>query len=630
MAPIKILVVDELSKCGNVREDVRVFVWSSYDTKGLTNVRSVPEWIESNSDSLREEYLRIIFDLGNTLIGSSSVSKLLEIRNGLSAWSASAIAQKCAFMQDEALLDCIKIVALNQLMIELNGDRFDVEIVSECKSRAERIGDFCSTNGYSFKTINNYAVKPPKSALAYAKSALPDALKGFIYLGMIFFKHLGRVKSKSKKNTDGDTIFFDILAHLNHECIRTGEFVSNYWCDLVPLLNDFGVRTTWIHLFYKQKKIKSTREAAGVCDAFTVNSRFFQSHKMVDDLASIGVIFRTAVDYLRLLKRVRYVNVKVESYIDDPMRLIVWRVYRASQIKSLTGVNALLFIFRLNCWDNFLSDFPKQKLGFYLCENQPWEYSLRWAWKKNGHGRLIGVAHSTIRYWDLRYHNDLRYYRTQEYKKIYRNSLAVNGDAALNEMLSASFPIDDLIKVEALRYNYLDRLSHCEFSSKLDADGVLVVGDFLPEINNLVFDYIAMLCKDLNKRLKIAFKPHPEFPYAIPTEIFNLAKIVVINKPFGEIMKNFSTVIAGISSSAAVDAYCSGKKVVQIVDAKLGLNASPLRGWPSVFEAKSYDDFRKFVTDQSAFSGAVIGPRFFEINCRLDRWKNLLKSAHVC
>ena len=36
-------------------------------------------------------------------------------------------------------------------------------------------------------------------------------------------------------------------------------------------------------------------------------------------------------------------------------------------------------------------------------ENQNWERIFLFFWRKNGHGKNIGVKHTTIRYWDLRY-----------------------------------------------------------------------------------------------------------------------------------------------------------------------------------------------------------------------------------
>ena len=50
-----------------------------------------------------------------------------------------------------------------------------------------------------------------------------------------------------------------------------------------------------------------------------------------------------------------------------------------------------------------MASLPRQRLGLYLCENQGWERIFIRAWRKHGHGKLIGVAHSTIGYWDMRY-----------------------------------------------------------------------------------------------------------------------------------------------------------------------------------------------------------------------------------
>ena len=72
------------------------------------------------------------------------------------------------------------------------------------------------------------------------------------------------------------------------------------------------------------------------------------------------------------------------------------------KVKERFNVHTLCGLTR-EAIDNILSNIPKQKVGIYLLENQAWEKSLISSWNKFNHGGLIGVAHSTIRFWDLRY-----------------------------------------------------------------------------------------------------------------------------------------------------------------------------------------------------------------------------------
>ena len=56
----------------------------------------------------------------------------------------------------------------------------------------------------------------------------------------------------------------------------------------------------------------------------------------------------------------------------------------------------------------------------YLQENQGWEFALIQVWEKAKSWELIGVPHSTIRYWDMRYYFDSRHYNDYDTKRIPR------------------------------------------------------------------------------------------------------------------------------------------------------------------------------------------------------------------
>ena len=57
----------------------------------------------------------------------------------------------------------------------------------------------------------------------------------------------------------------------------------------------------------------------------------------------------------------------------------------------------------IGSFDHYLRNGPRFPCGLYLQENQPWELALVSAWQRHGHGHLVGVQHTTIRFWDLRY-----------------------------------------------------------------------------------------------------------------------------------------------------------------------------------------------------------------------------------
>ncbi len=49
-------------------------------------------------------------------------------------------------------------------------------------------------------------------------------------------------------------------------------------------------------------------------------------------------------------------------------------------------------------FDGALAAMPRQRQGLYLFENQAWEKALLRAWRRHGHGEIIGVQHATVPY----------------------------------------------------------------------------------------------------------------------------------------------------------------------------------------------------------------------------------------
>ena len=97
-----------------------------------------------------------------------------------------------------------------------------------------------------------------------------------------------------------------------------------------------------------------------------------------------------------------------------------------------------------------MTDIPKQKKGLYLLENQNWERALVHAWRRHGHGQLIGVVTTPIRYWDLRYFDNLS--NSDELSNSTKSKLKLRPDfIALNGPSSLKFYI---LMMDTLQMNY--------------------------------------------------------------------------------------------------------------------------------------------------------------------------------
>jgi len=298
-------------------------------------------------------------------------------------------------------------------------------------------------------------------------------------------------------------------------------------------------------------------------------------------------------------------------------------------LDSLTGQGAILSCLRISLYEKIFSQIPHQKTGVYIQENQPWELALIYAWKAAGHGKLIGTPHTNVRFWDLRY-----FYDTRSYKDTGKNALpapdivAVNSPVAKNAYLEGGYLELQIAEVEALRF--LSLLNRTPFNAKADSSGtalrVLVCGDFLRATNHKILSWLSVAARSLPPDTSYVFKPHP----ACPVNIGDYPSLMLktTDAPLFELYAGFDVIFTSNITSVAVDAYCSGFPVVQMLDGN-DFNLSPLRGLKGVI----------YVTDPENLAEALLNARhhknlelepYFYLDADLPRWLRLLDIPVEC
>ena len=70
-----------------------------------------------------------------------------------------------------------------------------------------------------------------------------------------------------------------------------------------------------------------------------------------------------------------------------------------------------------------------------------------------GNGNLIGVPHSTVRFWDLCYFFDSRCFSAQMPRPW---QIAINGNLMNKSYIDSGYNQNELVNVETLRYLYLN------------------------------------------------------------------------------------------------------------------------------------------------------------------------------
>ena len=597
--------------------DWNTVLWSQHADRDDANQVSIFDVVENNSDGLRARYLAWIYELGESKIAGKRVIDHLSIRPEFSYWWTSSLAQKFNCSGTSQINNSIKALALESLFVGTNFK--SVILNSENIILANVISGFCLKNNINFEFQKFKSVQkiiPSKLLL----ELLPGSIIALIYLLRYVFR-TAPLYFSNRLNTSkniGDVMFFDVLVHLDKQVFKDGRFRSNYWTSLVDKLHEAGIKSNWAHLFFKHPEVPSVSSAFGLTNKFTFSSKGSEFHSLLEQPITMKMLKTIASDFFKIsrsiskLKRISQIR-PADSDID------LWPFHEGDWRRSLCGSEAIDICIKLSCFTHLLGVIPKQRLGIYITENQPWEMVLIYAWKLNGHGRLLGAPHTTIRYWDLRYFHDSRSYNIKKINDMpLPDFLAVNGPVAKKIMLKNFYPPQKLIEVEALRFLYLNqRLKKLKRSKHKEQLRVLICGDFETKTTQTMLEWMENVSKVLPNRALFIFKPHP----AYHVKNSSLFKMETSNKSLPELLASSDIVFTSNITSVAVDAYCSGVPVVQMLDATQ-FNTSPLRNRGGLY-ARNPEELAEIISvgfDLRAKSPAI----FFNLDKNLVSWMKVI------
>ncbi|RTY34917.1 hypothetical protein EKD02_09585 [Chlorobium phaeovibrioides] len=599
-------------------------LWRSYGEDSCPDAVSIPQWIEENADSLRERYLAWVYELGQVKVQGRRLVDFLEIRPGFSYWWMAPIAEKCNFSKSPHITDAVRLMAFNDWFQKGSVDR--IRLVSGSMALSQCLASWAAQNGWGFEWERVPGNCSEGSLLKKLFRRSPQRVQGLLS----FLRYLSRrwtlrgVGIKEWRNTQADTTFISYLFNLVPSALQGGRYECRFWGNLPDVLKEEEKTINWLHLYVADRVVPDSKSAADLLAAFNSNERALQVHATLDSFLGLQVVIRTLLDWLVLWLKWR----KVHGSIGRQQLLAgcdVSPLYADEWRSALLGSGAVSNLLTFNLLSAAFRILPKQRLGFYLQENQPWEMALIYAWKEAGHGEIVGVPHSTVRYWDLRYFNDQRLYsRGPGNRMPLPDRVAVNGPVMHDIYRVGGYPEDQLCEAEALRYLYLaEGQGMNEFHRKeLSGLRLLVLGDYLEQSTRYMMTLLEGAFHDLPEDMRIVVKPHPACPVEpseYPSMVFD-----VVSEPIEKLLQRSDIAYTGAMTSAAVDAYCAGVPVVSVLDQD-SLNLSPLRDMDAVkFVSSSRDLVDALVTIAGSSSFQCEAELFFYLDKALPRWKALL------
>ena len=621
------------SKDQNPIDDSFKIYWNSFSSLGVDNALSIPSYIEKYSVEIREEYLRFVFSLSHSTIKKKKILSHLAIDSGFSFWWTTLIAQKCNYSKSPELNNIIKFIGFKH-WIQTN-EVTSIKLYTGNANLASTFKLLCEAKGIKYIHINQ-DIEESKSNRSFLKKIydkFPMSLQAIIWAIMYLIEHwkFKGVNLSEWKRSNSRITIMSYLLHLDPEKFKCGEHQSGFWGPLPKLLNKNGENINWIHIYEKNSLIPTTNGAVQSIKNFSKKNG--DVHVVLETFLSFSVLLKAGFDWIKLMNTGYILSEKFERSHDSSLENSeILPMIKTDFYKSIFGQEGLRNILTFHLVNSALSFLPKQNLGILPCEFQPQELSFTYLFKKLGHNNLVANCHSTIRFWDLRYHFDKNTFTdNSQYLMPLPNYLAVNGQNMHNSLSQSNFIDKKIIHVEALRYLYLEDAKNFSSIKKVQKSKnsikLLVMGDYLMENNVFLLESLRDAITSSKTKFEITFKYHP----ACVVNEDSYPDIAF--RQTGENMENLLSksdiVLASNVTSASVDAICYGVPVVSLLDPKK-LNMNPLRGQTRAFFASSPDDLCFILENYEKMlsnNPHEVKSDFFNLDSSLYLWRKLIKSC---
>jgi surface carbohydrate biosynthesis protein (TIGR04326 family) len=601
--------------------DPDLLLWEGAPTR--TGERSIVDIVERRGEEVRRRYLAWSHDFGELVVDGMPLREHFRFADGVDFWALSIFVEQSPWKQ-RSLEPILKLIALGMLLDE--APPAQLRFAGADAELGRVLAALCRKRGIRYVREPRPARRSPSRGFV---RSLPHVLQGAA--AILYFAATRRaLRPPPAPSLDAPASKRVLLCgpFFNHELARDGSFSSRFWPSLPSMLQGAGFEVSWLHYFYAHEKVPNTDIARSVVDSINANAGSGGRHAFVDSWIDGPGLLRIARQWLHSARRSFAVGRSLQRRFAASPAQSYWPLLRQDWAKAFRGVGCVENLFFAQVFDRALQNLPRQDEGLYLMENQGWERALAQAWRKHGHGRLTGVVHSTIRFWDLRYHSDPRRYAAQR-RLPGGEVVALNGRASREAYLSTVPQRESIADCEALRYLHLVQRDAGALRVTPAAEGtngtrptrVLVLGDYMRVGTEAVLALLQRAHAEFGLALEVQVKPHPN--NAVDPRQFASLPLKLVSGSVADLLAGVDVVLCGNLTSASVDAYASGARVI-VHDDGTGLNYSPLRGTTEVTFVRTSEQLRDAIRNAPPSRDARA---FFDIDPALPGWRRHLGGA---
>ncbi|MDC0446022.1 hypothetical protein OAM09_04310 [Candidatus Pelagibacter sp.] len=576
-------------------------IWN--ENKEEKNCISVLNFLEHNSDIIKKEYHNIINNIENINLKTKKLyEELYIVKNFSSLWS-SDFFEKSIYKNPSIILQ-LKLIALNKILKKINPEKVLLHVESDEEKHCIIL--LCKKLNINFSLNSKNLSSVSKIYLSIF--AVFSFIKFFKFLyERLSFKKINFKKIKNLKNTN---LFVSYSAYTDHKKIRNGKFDSSYW---KPIINNEKLfkNTVWCNIYFNQKNTSINKQIKNLKNLNTENNYFF----FLEQLFDLKIFFCVIFFWFRNLSKAKTLITSINSYLKN---------IDCEYLKNLITKDFLNSFIGIESFSNYYYFFLFQKLSknnlefnkiFYLFENQGWEKSLIFNFKKKS--KLYAVNHASIRYWDLRF-----YYNSNLKDELVPDYYAVNGEDSLKKLIDENFPYAKLIKLEALRYYSLMSEINSFKTINFKKKKILLVTDYQDVSNNNLLKALRNLNKEVKDKFKFTVKEHSlkKFsPQNINYERSNLE--------LKELRNSHDIAIVTNTTSAIIDLNILDFYVISILDKK-SINLSPMRNNKNILFINDYSKISKILMNpEKYYSTKNLVKDYFYYDKNLTKWKDVLIYA---
>jgi surface carbohydrate biosynthesis protein (TIGR04326 family) len=599
--------------------------WNTYET--AVNGISVPEYLDKNEDRIRARYNAFIHDLGELKLKSGvNIKQHFQYRSGYNIWWMSLLVEKNLVKSPE-ISDCLKLFAFEEILIHFYPVK--VRMFTKNYKLYKTVKALCFKMDVLFYGVSNK--EHSGYGLNRVRKILPNMLKGLIFIGLNFAKHwpLSFVKSKTWQIGSDQLFIFSQFINLDLKDKNTSKVYSKYWETLPALLHEKEVRMNFLDNFYICQEVPNLRTGISWVNKINdASNDHGERHLFLYSFMNPIIVFKVFVRFIAIHMARPKLKGITAAFTPSGSKLNFWHLLEKDWAESTRGSVLADNLIMFALIDKVVRKLPEQKLGLYLQENNGWERAFVTAWRKYQKGPVMGVPHTTIRYWDLRYIEDERLFTNSRAVKMPRpDKVAVNGPVARKMFINSGYPASELVETEALRY-----LNMNEGSSKVNAVSgkirILLCGDIDPDSTNAMLTCVEESLKALAgsdaPQFEIMYKSHPVS--RVNLSKFNIPSLTETDENIKSIVHQCDVMIATDSTSAAVEGYEAGLKVIVFTYTQR-VNFSPMKGVNNVSFVVRGEELSSVLSDKNLLEKRAETETFFWSDPALPRWRAIFKEA---